>query len=139
VITAALAYERVGIARYARADRLLSEVLQSAGGLGALPAALRPRFVRALVHTRVARLMSYETIGELDAGVVDPVSASATRIATVLLETEASDVLGEAVVDGPTRPAVEDYWRYSRSAQVPAGAVDIQRMIVGRGLLGGVR
>jgi alkylation response protein AidB-like acyl-CoA dehydrogenase len=136
VITAALAYERVGIARYARSDRLLSAVLAQPEVVDAMPPGLYARFVRALVHTRVVRLMAYGAIGSLDSGAVDMGGTSAARIATVLLDQEASDVLLEAVHDGPWFPAVEDFWRYSRSSTVPAGAVDIQRMLVARSVVG---
>jgi len=139
VITAALAFERVGIARYARSDRLLSAVLTEPELLDAIPPGLYARLVRSLVHTRVARLMAYEAIDALDSGVVDTAGASAARIATVLLDQEASDVLIEAVTEGPLLPAVEDFWRYSRSSTVPAGAVDIQRNLVARSVVGRAR
>lgn len=145
VIRDALAFERVGIARYARADRLLAEVLRRAGHLGALPASLRSRYVRAMAHTRVARLMAYDAVAGQEHGGADPASASAARIAAVLGDQEASDLLVEAVGpdvfdsdrggDGYLNAAVEDYWRYSRAATVAAGSVDIQRGLVARTVL----
>jgi len=62
VMRRALAHERVGIARYARADRLLSEVGAAAGGLGAVGAPLRVPWARALVQARVARLLAYRAV-----------------------------------------------------------------------------
>lgn len=137
VITAALAHERIGIARYARSDRLLSLVVSRPGFVDGLTPGLRARLTRALVHTRVARLLNYESFGLLQRGVVDHTAASVARIASVTIDQEASDVLMEAVADGELYPAVEDFWRYSRASLVPAGAVDIQRMLVARGALGG--
>jgi alkylation response protein AidB-like acyl-CoA dehydrogenase len=132
VITGALAHERVGIARYARGDRLLSVALAEPALLDGLTPGLRARFVRALVHTRVARLMAYAAFESFDQGLVDHAGASAARIASVQIDQEASDVLAEAVTDGPLFPLVEDYWRYSRASLVPAGSVDIQRFLVAR-------
>jgi alkylation response protein AidB-like acyl-CoA dehydrogenase len=132
VITAALAHERIGIARYARGDRLLSLAVAQPGFLDALPPGLRARLTRALVHTRVARLLNYDSFDLLQRGVVDHAAASVARIASVRIDQEASDVLSEAITEGDLHPAVEDFWRYSRSSLVPAGAVDIQRMLVAR-------
>lgn len=132
VITAALAHERVGIARYARGDRLLSMALEEPGLLERLSPGLRARFVRALVHTRVARLMAYAAFETFESGTVDHAAASAARIAAVQIDQEASDVLAETVIDGAMLPLVEDYWRYSRASLVPAGSVDIQRFLVAR-------
>ena len=132
VITSALAHERVGIARYARGDRLLSLALDEPGLLEGLAPGLRSRFVRALVHTRVARLMAYAAFDSFEGGVVDHAGASAARIASVSIDQEASDVLAEAVTDGALYSLVEDYWRYSRASLVPAGSVDIQRFLVSR-------
>jgi alkylation response protein AidB-like acyl-CoA dehydrogenase len=145
VIREALAFERIGIARYARADRLLAEVRERTGGLAALPAGLQARYARAMVHNRVARLMAYEVIAAQAEGTVDDGAAAAARTASVLGDQEVSEVLveaiGTAVLDsdphGSTHQnaAVEEYWRYSRAATVAAGSVDIQRSIVARSVL----
>ena len=145
VIRGALAFERVGIARYARADRLLAAVRAGSGGLAGLPPGLQARYARAMVHTRVARLMAYQVVGTQAEGGVVEADAAAARIAAVLGDQAVSEVLMEAVgpsafdsaPDGPTHlnAAVEDYWRYSRAATVAAGSVDIQRSLVARGEL----
>ncbi|MGO9456923.1 MAG: acyl-CoA dehydrogenase family protein [Acidimicrobiales bacterium] len=146
VIRAALAFERVGIARYARGERLLGQVRAAGGGLGSLPAPLRARYAGAMVHNRVARLMAYEVIAGQTGGTASDADAAAARIAAVTADQEASDVLVEAI--GPSvfdsapggethlNAAVEDYWRYSRAATVAAGSVDIQRILVAQGALG---
>jgi alkylation response protein AidB-like acyl-CoA dehydrogenase len=146
VIRAALAFERVGIARYARGERLLSEVRASAGGLSAMPGPLRARYASAMVHNRVARLMAYEVIGAQAAGTATDGDAAGARIAAVTADQEVSDVLVEAIGtsvfdtapsgDSHLHAAVEDYWRYSRAATVAAGSVDIQRVLVAQGALG---
>ncbi len=147
VMRGVLAFERVGIARYARADRLLDAVRAAVGGLEAMPPGLRARFARAMVHTRVARLVAYEVIGAQADGHGDDGAAAAARIASVTGDQEVSEVLVEAIggavfdsapaAETHLQAAVEDYWRYSRSATVSAGSVDIQRMIVARSVLNG--
>ena len=146
VIRAALAFERVGIARYARADRLLHEVHQHLGGLGDLAPGLRARYARALAHNRMVRVMAYDAVGALAEGEEDPGRAAAARVATVLGDQQVSDVLVEAIGPGvfDSRPtgstllnaAVEDYWRYSQAATVASGSLDIQRGLVARSALG---
>ncbi len=185
VIRTALAFERVGIARYARADRLLAAWRSASaagrlgaragggggaggaggdgaggaggdadggdagggpGGLGGLPGGLGTRLARAMVHTRVARLMAYEVIDAQDRGEADDGSTAAARICAVLGDQEVSEVLVEAIGaevfdSGRTdetllASAIEDYWRYSRAATVAAGSVDIQRSIVASSVLG---
>jgi alkylation response protein AidB-like acyl-CoA dehydrogenase len=146
VIRAALAFERVGIARYARGERLLTQVRVASGGLGSLPAPLQGRFAAAMVHNRVARLMAYEVIAGQADGTTNDADAAAARIAAVTADQEVSDVLVEAIGTsvfdsepaGSTHlnAAVEDYWRYSRAATVAAGSVDIQRGLVAQGALG---
>ena len=131
MIRAALAFERVGIARYARGERLLGEVRSSVGGLCSLPAPRRGRYAAAMVHNRVARLMAYEVIAAQADGTAADADAAAARIAAVTADQEASDVLveaiGTAVFDSDPKDAtllnaaVEDYWRYSRAATVAAG------------------
>ncbi len=146
VIRSALAFERVGIARYARGDRLLTQVRSVFGGLGGLPGVLRSRYIAAMVHNRVARLMAYEVISSQTNGTASDADAAAARIASVMCDQEASDVLIEAI--GPAlfdckpedathlNAAVADYWRYSRAATLAAGSLDIQRTLVARGEIG---
>jgi alkylation response protein AidB-like acyl-CoA dehydrogenase len=149
VIRESLAFERVGIARYARADFLLQSVLQRIGGFSGLPVPLRGRYARALVHNRVARLLAYDVVAEQDAGRSLPGDAAAARIAAVVGDQEASDVLVEAIgpavldsgpeADEQLHADVEDYWRYSRAATIAAGALDIQRGLVAKAVLGSAR
>ena len=63
VIRKALAHERVGIARYARCERLLSALgAELAPHWHDLPASLHAQWARALVQVRVARLLAYRTV-----------------------------------------------------------------------------
>ena len=146
VIRTALAHERVGIARYARCERLLS-------ALGAelephwhrLPASLQQRWVRALVAVRVARLLAYRTVHVQASGAIPDAVASTARIAVTQCDQTTADVLMSAIehrgldagATAPLHGAVEDHWRYAQAATVSSGTIEVQRMIVAKSVLGG--
>ena len=147
VIRAALAFERVGIARYARGERLLGQVRVAGGGLGSLPAPLRARYAAAMVHNRVARLMAYEVIAGQAGGHGHrrrrrggPHRRGHGRPGGLRRAGGGHRALGvrQRARGASTHlnAAVEDYWRYSRAATVAAGSVDIQRSLVAQGALG---
>ena len=144
VIRRALAHERVGIARYARCDRLMSEYSEQAGGIGNLPPAMRDRWVRALVQVRVARLLAYRAVARQESG-LDDASASAARIAVTQCDQQVAELLFDALEErsiedkqagAPLHGAAEDHWRYAQAATVASGTIEIQRMLVARELLG---
>jgi alkylation response protein AidB-like acyl-CoA dehydrogenase len=141
VIRTALSHERVGIARYARCERLLSELARE------LPDALGrlgPAWVRALVAVRVARLLAYRAVSAQRLDGMADVLASTARIATTLCDQHVAELLFEAVGDdsleaggaAPLAGAVEDHWRYAQAATVASGTIEVQRMVVSRALLG---
>lgn len=147
VIRRALAHERVGIARYARCERLLSLVAAEAGGITELPPAVRTAWVRALVQVRAARLLAYRTVEEQARDQPQDATASAARLAIVLCDQAVAELLFQVLEDrsleaGPSAPlagAVEDHWRYAQAATVASGTIEVQRMIVSRALIGAVR
>jgi alkylation response protein AidB-like acyl-CoA dehydrogenase len=150
VIRYILARERVGIARYARCDRLLNEVrAELRDHWDDLPSALRARFARAAIHTRVARLLTYRVVQAIADGDVQDADAAAVRIAVTRGDQEVTDVLmevlGEDAVAGtgtegaPLEGAVEDYWRYAQAAKVASGALEVQQGLLARGVLGSGR
>jgi alkylation response protein AidB-like acyl-CoA dehydrogenase len=148
VIRTALAHERVGIARYARCERLLSALgRELAPHWDDLPPALHAQWARALVQTRVARLLAYRTVHAQAAGELPDVHASTARIAVTQCDQSVAEVLFQAVEEealeaGPGAPlhgAVEDHWRYAQAATVASGTIEVQRMIVSKALLGGGR
>ena len=146
VIRRALAHERVGIARYARCERLLSLVGAELAAAGA-PSGLRALWARALVQVRVARLLAYRTVAEQETGAPRDESASVARLAVTQADQHVAEVLfqaleGRSLEAGPAAPAhgaVEDHWRYAQAATVASGTIEIQRMIVSRALLGSGR
>jgi alkylation response protein AidB-like acyl-CoA dehydrogenase len=140
VIRRALSHERVGIARYARCERLLSLLEAS---LDEVPKRFAARWARALIQVRIARLLSYRAVfvqapgGEFDA------RASAARIAVTqcdqLVGDLLLDMLGERSLEAgpaaPLRGAAEDHWRYAQAATIASGTIEVQRMIVAKNLL----
>ena len=153
VIRRALAHERVGIARYARCDRLMSRWAGDPDRMAELPAFLRGQWVRALIQTRVARLLAYRAVAEQEAGRPAEAAASAARLAVTQCDQQVAELLFQAAEDrsledrslegraerAPLDGALEDHWRYAQAATVASGTIEIQRMIVARALLGGAR
>jgi alkylation response protein AidB-like acyl-CoA dehydrogenase len=146
VIKTALAHERVGIARYARCERLLSALGAELGRhWDDLPPALHAAWARALVQVRVARLLAYRTVHAQERGAVPDVAASAARIAVTQCDQAVAEVLVsaldhrslEAGTSAPLHGAVEDHWRYAQAATVASGTIEVQRMIVAKALLRG--
>jgi alkylation response protein AidB-like acyl-CoA dehydrogenase len=139
VIQYVLGHERIGIPRYARDDRILSELatLDEAGG-GAVGLDL----VRALVRTRIARLLNYRALAMRAEGKLTDREASTARVASIQLDQEVASLALKALgPDGlaPTAAAgplghAEDIYRYSRSATIASGTIEIQRMLVARAL-----
>jgi alkylation response protein AidB-like acyl-CoA dehydrogenase len=145
VMRDALAFERVGIARYARCESLLERLRAQLGdGWDELSESLRTRWVRALVDLRVARLLAYRAVSlQNDASAT--AAASAARIATTICDQQVAelllDVLGPRALDSgsaaPLNGAVDDHWRYAQAATVASGTIEVQRMLVAREILGG--
>ena len=143
----ALAFERVGIARYARCDRLLNlarTVL--APRWHDLPESLRERWARALVHTRRARLLAYHAVESQTADRVDPRDAAAYRIAVTTLDQEVAEVLMDLVEEEALGPrsevelfqrGVDDHWRYAQASTLASGSIEVQRILLSRSLLAG--
>jgi alkylation response protein AidB-like acyl-CoA dehydrogenase len=144
VVQEVLAFERVGIARYARCERLL---LAAASVLGeawdALPAELRGRWARMLTHCRRARLLAYQVVSLQSRGQVRPADAAAYRIAVTRLDQDSAEVLMEIAALAPPQGEqarwfhgeVEDHWRYSQASTVASGSVEMQRILLARALL----
>jgi alkylation response protein AidB-like acyl-CoA dehydrogenase len=146
VIRRALAHERVGIARYARCERLLSALGRELAPVWhQLPASLHSQWVRALVQVRVARLLAYRTVRAQETGEPPDVMASTARIAVTQCDQQVAELLFQALdqdslqagPDAPLHGAVEDHWRYAQAATVASGTIEVQRMIVSKALLGG--
>jgi alkylation response protein AidB-like acyl-CoA dehydrogenase len=146
VVQEVLSFERVGIARYARCEKLLAEAPRVLGDAWeALPEELHARWIRALVHSRRARLLAYRVVARQDQGQVTPADTAAYRIAVTTNDQSTADVLDDILaLSDPPGPdgqrwarAVEDHVRYSVSATVASGTTEVQRMLLSRALLAG--
>jgi alkylation response protein AidB-like acyl-CoA dehydrogenase len=145
IIRRTLSYERVGIARYARCDRLLSLAFGALDG-PSLPPALRARFNRALIKVRTARLLAYRCVAAQMAGEATSATlASVARVAVTQCDQEVAETLMQLLghrgleAPGPDAPfygALEDHWRYAQASTVAAGAIEVQRETVARSVLG---
>jgi alkylation response protein AidB-like acyl-CoA dehydrogenase len=145
VVQEVLAFERVGIARYARVERLLQWAPDALGdSWERLPDELRSRWARMLVHARRARLLAYRVIATQQTGQVRPGDTAAYRIAVTRLDQESAEVLMDVAAELPStdgedarrfRRAVEDHHRYSVSATVASGSIEVQRILLARALL----
>ncbi|MET9214133.1 MULTISPECIES: acyl-CoA dehydrogenase family protein [unclassified Nocardia] len=148
VVQEVLAFERVGIARYARCERLLHLAPTALGDRwDSLPPALRGRWARALTRARRARLLAYQVVALQNTGRVAPGDAAAYRIAVTRLDQESAALLTELAAHVPDevgvrrnfRRAVDDHWRYANAATVASGSVEMQQILLARALLSGTR
>ncbi|GAB2658560.1 acyl-CoA dehydrogenase family protein [Nocardia goodfellowii] len=144
VVREVLAFERVGIARYARCERLLHAAPRVLGESrwAQLVPQLRGRWSRMLVHCRRARLLAYQVVALQDAGQVAPGDAAAYRIAVTRLDQDSAAVLAEIAAAAPEdepgrryRRAVADHWRYAQASTVASGSIEMQRILLSRTLL----
>jgi alkylation response protein AidB-like acyl-CoA dehydrogenase len=144
VVQEVLAFERVGIARYARCERLLQWAPRAIGERwDTLPEELRVRWARMLTHARRARLLAYRVVDLQSRGRVAAGDAATYRIAVTRLDQESAEVLMDVVELGSPsgddgqrfKAAVEDHWRYSQSATVASGSIEMQRILLARTLL----
>jgi alkylation response protein AidB-like acyl-CoA dehydrogenase len=135
VVRLVLRFERQGIARYARSDRILADLYtQVASADGPDGDFLRAEHARALVGARIARLMSYRVVASGD------VLPSISRIAVTELDQRVAElamaVHGPDGLDGherlPGGESPEEAWRYARSSTIASGTTEIQRMLVAR-------
>jgi alkylation response protein AidB-like acyl-CoA dehydrogenase len=146
VIRRTLAYERVGIARYARCDRLLSMVGRELEGTwDSLAPDLRARWSRALIKVRVARLLAYRCVAAQARGEPSDALASVARVAVTQCDQEVAETLFEAFghrslesagTGAPLHGALEDHWRYAQASTVASGTIEIQRSVIARSVLG---
>jgi alkylation response protein AidB-like acyl-CoA dehydrogenase len=148
VIRDALANERVGIARYARSDRVLSAVapiVRSADASGSL----RAQWTEARVRNRISRLVCRYALFRQRNGGTNDFPVSAARLITTQADQFAADVAADALTDrffedrytadAPLGGLVEFVWRYSRAATIASGTSEMLRILLWRGLQRGQR
>jgi alkylation response protein AidB-like acyl-CoA dehydrogenase len=149
IVQDVMSFERVGIARYARCERLLQAAPDVLGDAwDGLPAELRGRWTRMLTHCRRARLMAYRVVALQSTGRVKPGDTAAYRIAVTRLDQDSAEVLMEIIAALPRggdprteyfRAEVEDHWRYAQASTVSSGSIEMQRILLSRAMLAEAR
>ncbi|CAA0114464.1 Putative acyl-CoA dehydrogenase FadE17 [Mycolicibacterium vanbaalenii] len=148
IVQDVMSFERVGIARYARCERLLAAAPEVLGvRWDELPAELRGRWVRMLTHCRRARLLAYRVVALQASGQITPGDAAAYRIAVTKLDQDSAEVLMDIAAEVRHSDAraewflaeVEDHWRYSQASTVSSGSIEMQRILLSRAMLAGGR
>ena len=147
LIVAGLTFERAGIARYARAGRIIELLVEWANTTGH---AADPHVRRTLAELRVlyeaARLVNYRAVSMQAAGAVPTTEASIARIHNGLLEQHVSHVglellgpLAQLDADDPWAPlagALRRYWARNIPTTIAAGTLEIQKNVVAQRGLG---
>ncbi|WP_072801657.1 acyl-CoA dehydrogenase family protein [Rhodococcoides yunnanense] len=145
IVQDVIAFERVGISRYARCDRLLQWAPEAMGDLWTeLPENIVSRWAGALLQTRSVRLLAYKVVQSQEDGKANPASVAAYRTAATLLDQQVAEILmdmvGSVALGGPDPDshvaefaiAVEDHWKYAQAATVASGTLEMQRNAIGR-------
>ncbi len=147
-----LAFERIGIARYARANRVLEHLVQYAretvvdGRPLADDPAVRTRLATLATRIEAAKLLNYGAISIQAAGQVPAIEASIARIHNTQVEQLAGqvglEVLGPAglLVDDDPRCLLDGemqrQWLESIPVTVAAGTTEVQKNIIAQRGLG---
>jgi alkylation response protein AidB-like acyl-CoA dehydrogenase len=142
VAMAALAFERIGVARYARATRLIGQLERMSA---AAEPAVREELSLCLADARIAELLNYSVVSMKERGEIPSWQGSAARVRNVQLEQRVA-ALAERMI-GPETLAdshdewaleggeVEEFIRLAPTGTVVSGAYEIQMGIIAqRGL-----
>ena len=139
VVREALAFERVGAPRYARAAFVLDELARWAAENGLLE---NPDTSRRLGEARAvcegARMLAYRVIDERAAGLPASPNANLARAAMVQAERVVGDLAMDLMgSDGLTHESLaDDQLRKAMVAGIAAGAYEIQLNLIARLVLG---
>jgi alkylation response protein AidB-like acyl-CoA dehydrogenase len=147
VVTAGLTFERVGIARYARAARVLEHLVSHANHSGrSRDPLVRARLAGLRARCEAARLLAYRAVSLQARGEVPSVEASIARIHATQLEQDVGhaglELLGPAGLlragdpDAPLDGEVQRHFVRNIPTTVAAGTLEIQKNIVARRGLG---
>lgn len=147
LVTAGLTFERVGIARYARAGRVIGLLVDYANASGlAGDAHVRDRLAELRARYEAARLLSYRAIAMVAVGEVPVAEASIARMHGTQLEQAVGhvglEVLGPAgrLRDGdrwaPLRGEIHRQWVRNVPTTIAGGTLEVQKNVVARRGLG---
>lgn len=146
-VAAALAFERVGVARYARAAAVLEMAVEFANATGR---SADPHVRRLLAdlgaRIEAARLLSYQAISIQARGDVPTVEASVARMHNTVVEQLTGNVVMEIVgpaaqlrpgdPDAPLEGEALRHWLRNIPTTVAAGSLEVQKNIVAQRGLG---
>jgi alkylation response protein AidB-like acyl-CoA dehydrogenase len=147
LIVAGLIFERAGIARYARAGRIIELLVEWARATGrAADAEVRRKLADLRVRYEAARLLNYRALSLQAAGEVPSTEASIARIHNGQLEQLVSQVglellgapgqLGAADDWAPLDGAVVRHWLRNIPTTIAAGTLEVQKNVVAQRGLG---
>jgi alkylation response protein AidB-like acyl-CoA dehydrogenase len=150
VMGSGLKNERVGLARYARSDMILSEIREQWREHSVeRSASLAERVALSTVHCLVTRLLNYRVVAGRLASAEDPLANPVARLASTTLDQEVADLamtaLGPAALleggesGAPLYGNPEHHWRYANASTVAAGSLEVQKMLIARTALGRTR
>jgi alkylation response protein AidB-like acyl-CoA dehydrogenase len=133
VVTYALAYERVGAARYAKAALVLDQLAEHARANGRLgDPVLQERLAESRALCEAARLLAYRFIDGRVTGAPPTVDTNLARVAG----TEADKLVGELALEvyGSEALAYDSFaaanFRLSMTAGVAVGATEVQLNLI---------
>jgi alkylation response protein AidB-like acyl-CoA dehydrogenase len=145
IVMDVIGFERIGIARYARGEKLLREAPSALGkAWDDLPSSVRERWAAAQVRVRQSRLLAYRVLERADGGSPAAVDGALYRIAVTTADQEVAEVLMEVVgaaglgtssTDAVFAREVEDHWRYSQASTVASGTTQMNQQTIARTLV----
>jgi len=147
LIVAGLTFERAGIARYARAGRVIELLVEWARATGrADEPDVRRKLAELRARYEAARLLNYRTVSLLAAGEVPSTEASIARIHNGQLEQMVSQVglellgpagqLGANDPHAPLAGAIRRHWARNVPTTIAAGTLEVQKNVVAQRGLG---
>ena len=147
IATAGLALERIGVARYARADRVVRLLVEYAKSNGlAADDEVRQKLADLRVRVEAARLLNYRAISLVAKGKVPTVEGSIARIHNTQIEQLAGHVgleilgLGGQLTaldpEAPIAGLVHRQWVRNVPTTIAAGTLEVQKNIVAQRGLG---
>ena len=147
IATAGLAFERVGIARYARAGRVIELLVEHVRRTGrAADPDVRAKLADLRVRYEAARLLNYRAVSLQAAGQLPVVEAAIARVHNTQLEQLVGHVGLELLgLDGllthddaiaPLAGLVNRQWVRNVPTTIAAGTLEIQKNLIARRGLG---
>jgi alkylation response protein AidB-like acyl-CoA dehydrogenase len=139
VVSYALAYERVGAMRYARAELTLDALAEHAVATGLFEdPVVQEKLGAARAAVEASRLLSYRVIDLRARGSEPTADTNVARVAGTLCENAVSDVaielFGPAALEYGT--FAESYFRLAMTAGVAVGTTEINLNLIASRLLG---